>query len=114
MARSRATQCITPADLASLRLANHRLTTHATLSPSDVVVAMGAIQAQDYRSALWAVGVRARGATLADVERALADAAIVRTWAMRGTLHLVPPRDRAVRAPRPGRLGGDRRGAART
>lgn len=54
---------------------------------------MGAVQAQDYRGALWAVGLRLRGAVEAGVEAAIADRTIVRTWPMRGTLHFVPAED---------------------
>ena len=48
------------------------------------------IQAQDARAAALAVRARTTGLTMADVERArVEERAIVRTWAMRGTLHLV-------------------------
>ena len=61
--------------------------------PGEVVRWLGAVQAQDYPAALWAVGLRAPGATAATVERAVAERAIVRTWPMRGTLHFVSPGD---------------------
>jgi Winged helix DNA-binding domain len=48
---------------------------------------MGAMQAQDYQQALWAVGLRMRAPTLAAVEASLASGKIVRTWPLRGTLH---------------------------
>ena len=47
------------------------------------------MQAQDYRNALWAIGLRTTGATEASVEHAIANREIVRTWPMRGTLHFV-------------------------
>jgi hypothetical protein len=47
------------------------------------------MQAQDYASAKWAVGLRCCGATDATIERAIADKTIVRTWLMRGTLQVV-------------------------
>jgi hypothetical protein len=75
-------------------------------TPEQVVRALGAVQAQDYAGALWAIGLRLGSslegsaadpivpqATLVDVERAVSDATIVRTWAMRGTLHFVPAAD---------------------
>src|SRR5690606_9955200 len=52
-----------------------------------------ALQAQDYAQAVWAIGVRTESATLADVERAIEDARILRTWPMRGTIHFVPAHD---------------------
>jgi hypothetical protein len=48
---------------------------------------MGAMQAQDYQQALWAVGLRMRAPTLATVEAALASGKIILTWPLRGTLH---------------------------
>jgi hypothetical protein len=54
---------------------------------------MGAVQAQDYLAALWAVGVRMPGATEAGIELALAERRIVRTWPLRGTLHFVAAAD---------------------
>jgi hypothetical protein len=59
----------------------------------EVVAHLGAVQAQDYLGALWAVGSRMRAAVESDVERALADRSIVRCWPMRGTLHFVAAED---------------------
>ncbi len=53
----------------------------------------GAMQAQDYSSILWSLGRRLPGWTIADVEAALERGEAVRTWPMRGTIHLVPARD---------------------
>jgi hypothetical protein len=39
----------------------------------DVVARLGSVQAQDYRGALWAVGLRLTEARESDVERALAE-----------------------------------------
>jgi hypothetical protein len=84
---------MTPLDIARLRLANQQITAHTNMSPQQVVAALGAMQAQDYRSALWAVGLRLSEASEADIERAVAGGAIVRTWAMRGTLHFLASAD---------------------
>ena len=84
---------MTPHDIARLRLANQQITVHASKTPQQVVGALGGAQAQDYRSALWAIGLRLSGATQPDVEEALTNASIVRTWAMRGTLHFVSSAD---------------------
>ena len=62
-------------------------------SPHDVVSRLGAMQAQDYLGALWAIGLRSAKASQADVERAIADRQLVRTWPMRGTLHFVASED---------------------
>jgi len=62
-------------------------------TPLAVVSHFGAVQAQDYLGALWAVGLRMRDAVEADVERALAERSIVRLWPQRGTLHFVASED---------------------
>jgi hypothetical protein len=54
---------------------------------------MGAMQAQDYHQALWAIGLRMEAATVAQVEQAIAAGHILCTWPMRGTIHFVPPDD---------------------
>lgn len=61
--------------------------------PSQVVAWLGAVQAQEYLSALWALGLRTRQATEASLEQALADKTVVRTWPMRGTIHFVEASD---------------------
>lgn len=80
-------------ELAELRLYNQRVVDPVTTNAAEVVQWLGAVQAQDYKQALWAVGLRTKGATVSDVERAIADGEIVRTWPMRGTLHFVPAQD---------------------
>lgn len=80
-------------NLSRQRLSNQRLTHAGFVEPADVVAWFGAVQAQDYRGALWGVGLRMRRAVEADIERALAARAIVRTWPLRGTLHFVAPAD---------------------
>lgn len=63
------------------------------LHAGEVVFWLGAIQAQDQASAEWSIGVRAPGMIQAAVEQAIAERAIVRTWALRSTLHLVSASD---------------------
>lgn len=77
--------------LAHRRAAGQRL--GAPLAAGEVVSWLGAVQAQDYLASLWAVGVRTLSAAAADVEAALAAGTIVRTWALRGTIHLVAATD---------------------
>lgn len=80
-------------ELVVSRLANQHLTKPSLENPADVVQWLGAVQGQDYRGALWGIGLRTRGATEVDVEKAIASRSIVRTWPMRGTLHFVPATD---------------------
>jgi len=84
---------MTSSDIARLRLHNQRIARATFEHPSDVVAWLGAVQAQDYLGALWAVGLRMRNAVEADIEQALADRTIIRTWPMRGTLHFVAAAD---------------------
>jgi len=80
-------------DIAHQRLSNQRIDGEKFKKPEEVVTWMGAIQAQDYLQSLWAIGLRMQSATVADIEQAIADRKILRTWPLRGTLHFVPPED---------------------
>jgi hypothetical protein len=82
-----------PADVVKLRLHAQCIATTTFTRPAEVVAWLGAVQAQDYLGALWAVGLRLARARERDVEKALADRSIVRTWPMRGTLHFVAAAD---------------------
>ena len=75
------------------RVSAHHLDLGDRPSAAAAVRSMLALQAQDYRGGLWSVGARAWHLTEADVERALREREIVRTWPMRGTLHLVEADD---------------------
>jgi hypothetical protein len=79
-------------DLVRRRLAR-QLGRRAFTDATDVVRSFGAVQAQDYLGALWAIGLRAPPLSETDVEEALGDRRIVRTWPMRGTLHFVAAAD---------------------
>lgn len=80
-------------DVARTRLASQGISDPRFRTPHDVVSWLGAIQAQDYLGALWAVGLRMREAVEADIERALAERSIVRSYPLRGTLHFVAAED---------------------
>ena len=80
-------------DIGPLRLAALGVTTSVGSTVAEVVAHLGAMQAQDYLGALWSIGLRLPGVTEADVEAAIAERTIVRTWPMRGTLHFVAAED---------------------
>ena len=88
---------LTPAVLGRLRLVSQGLAGAGSGAgfgdPAAAVRWMTAMQAQDLGAALWAVGQRVPGARSADVRAALDRGEIVRSWPMRGTLHLVAPED---------------------
>jgi hypothetical protein len=81
------------ADIARQRLANQHLVLTRLEKPVDVVAKLGAIQAQDYAAAKWAVAQRTRGAVDATVEQSLIDGSIIRTHVLRPTWHFVTPAD---------------------
>ena len=80
-------------DVIRRRLANQFLTRSGPKRASDVVRSLGAVQAQDYAGAKWALAQRTKGATDADVERELSDGTILRTHVLRPTWHFVAPTD---------------------
>jgi hypothetical protein len=80
-------------DIAHQRLHNQGIASAAFEEAGDVVRWFGAVQAQDYLGALWAVGLRMRNAVAADIEQAIADGDIVRLHPMRGTWHFVAAED---------------------
>jgi hypothetical protein len=84
---------MTNLDIAHQRLHNQLITQRAFEKPGDVVEWLGAVQAQDYAAAKWAVGLRLQGVTGDDIEQAFAGGAILRTHVMRPTWHFVSPAD---------------------
>lgn len=84
---------MTNLDIAHQRLYNQHIASATCEHPVAVVKWFGAVQAQDYRSALWALGLRMHNAVEAGIDQAMADGAIVRTHPMRGTWHFVAAED---------------------
>jgi len=82
----------TPAQLRTMRLAAQGIAVPG-LGPTAAVERMTAVQGQDLGQVLWAIGVRAPGATRDDVRAAFDRAELVRSWPMRGTLHAMRPDD---------------------
>ena len=80
-------------DIARQRLNNQQIAEGKLTRPGEVVIWLGAMQAQDYNSVGWAVGLRCQDATNTDIEQAVAERTILRTWLLRGTLHFVSPID---------------------
>ena len=76
-------------DILTIRLTSQQIASSESSTPSDVVARLLAMQAQDHRGALWSIGLRLPGSSVADIERAIANRTIVRTWPMRRTLHYV-------------------------
>jgi hypothetical protein len=79
--------------IARLRLAAQLISSAPAGGAADAVRWMLAMQAQDEPGVRWSVGLRTAGATEADVAAACDAGEIVRSWPLRGTLHLVAAED---------------------
>jgi Winged helix DNA-binding domain len=78
------------------RLQRHLLEPPGTLEAPQVVQRLCGVQAQVPSSAELAVRVRQARSRPGEVQEALADGRLMRTWAMRGALHLLEPRSGAA------------------
>ena len=76
-----------------LRLRNQKLSEPTFQQPDDVVRWFGAVQAQDFHGAKWALALRTQNASHALVEDAFNRGAILRTHLLRPTWHFVAPED---------------------
>jgi hypothetical protein len=82
------------AGIARRRLLNQCITRPRQRRASDVVAWLGAVQAQEYEPAKWALGLRMRdGAADGEIERAFDEGRILRTHVLRPTWHFVTPAD---------------------
>jgi len=77
----------------ALRMRRHLLDPVGTMAVPGVVRRLCGVQAQVASSAELAVRVRRRASRKGEVARALSDGRLIKTWAMRGTLHLLTPED---------------------
>jgi hypothetical protein len=77
--------------IAGTRLANHQLADTKFTTCRQIALWMGAMQAQDFNMAKWAIGVRIPGCTDKTVMESFNRGEILRTHVMRPTWHLVAP-----------------------
>lgn len=77
----------------SARLVNQKLSSPGLREAVDVVRWFGAVQAQDFGAAKWALALRMRKASDAAIEDAFNKGEILRTHVMRPTWHFVAPED---------------------
>ncbi|MCF6506947.1 winged helix DNA-binding domain-containing protein [Blastococcus sp. MG754426] len=80
-------------DVALLRLVAQRLAGPPATDAAAAVHRLLAVQGQDFPGAVTSVALRTRARDRAAVLHALDTGAVVRSWPMRGTLHLVPAGD---------------------
>jgi hypothetical protein len=84
---------MTNIEIVKQRLCNQHLAGAWLKRPDEIVQWLGAVQAQDYAGAKWALGLRLPGATDDEIERAFTEGAILRTHVLRPTWHFVAPAD---------------------
>jgi hypothetical protein len=80
-------------NIPALRLHSQQIEQPRLQQLTEVAAYLGALQGQDYTGAKWSIGLRLPGSTEAQIEATIAARQIVRTWLMRGTLHLVAAED---------------------
>lgn len=80
-------------DIIQQRLLTQQLSYPSFERPEDVVTWFGAIQAQDFAAAKWAISLRSKNQTDADIEKAFNEGKILRIHIMRPTWHFVNPQD---------------------
>jgi Winged helix DNA-binding domain len=80
-------------EVALLRLVAQRLAGPRSATVTEAVRWLTAVQAQQLPGALTSVALRTADGARADVEAALKAGEVVRSWPMRGTLHLVAAED---------------------
>jgi hypothetical protein len=76
-----------------LRLSAQRIEPREKLSVEAVLGQLFATQAQDFIQGGWALGLRAAGSTLGDLNEALESGTVIRSAPFRGTLHFMLPDD---------------------
>jgi len=80
-------------DVLALRLRNQKLSSPDFAEPADVVRWFGAVQAQDFNAAKWALALRMREPAHSAIQSAYDEGRIVRTHVMRPTWHFVARED---------------------
>src|SRR5690242_16316503 len=79
--------------IAHQRLHMQHLAGPPLATPEEVVGWLGAVQAQDYPAAQWALGLRRPAGRDTVIEQAFTEGRILRTHVMRPTWHFVTPAD---------------------
>jgi len=80
-------------DIRDFRLVSQQLAGTTLKTAKDIVGRLGAMQAQDYAMAKWAIGVRLPGSTNRTIETAINKGEIIRTHLLRPTWHFATAED---------------------
>ena len=75
------------------RLTTQRLTGDAPPTAAEVVRVLGCVQSQEYAHALWSLGMRTSGLTVAGVQAEFDSGSFLRTHILRPTWHFVAAED---------------------
>ena len=92
------------------RLIRHQIAGTSFTKPEELVNYYGAMQAQDYSMAKWAIGLRLPNVTEAGIEEKFNSGKILRTHILRPTWHFISPQNirwmLSISAPRVHQLNG--------
>lgn len=80
-------------DVANTRLILQQITATKFKTDKEIVGWMGAMQAQDFNMAKWAIGLRLKKATEQNIDAAINSGEIIRTHLLRPTWHFVSADD---------------------
>ncbi|NOT99365.1 MAG: winged helix DNA-binding domain-containing protein [Sideroxydans sp.] len=80
-------------NIAQLRLHNQHIAKTHFVQPEQVISHFGGMQGQDFPGVKWSIGLRLPQTTDVHIRRVFDERKIVRTWPMRGTLHVVAAAD---------------------
>lgn len=80
-------------DIGNLRLLSQQIIESKCKTPKEILGWMGAMQAQDFNMAKWAIGLRLKKATEKNIDEAINSGEIVRTHLLRPTWHFVSADD---------------------
>lgn len=80
-------------NISNVRLITQQIAATTFISPKEIVGWMGAMQAQDYRMAKWAIGLRLPGQSDSLIDHSFNKGEILRTHVLRPTWHFVSAED---------------------
>lgn len=84
---------IDPDNISSLRSLNQQITVSKFKTAKEIASWLGAIQAQDYNMAKWALGIRLPNSTEIVINNEIDSGGIIRTHLLRPTWHIVSSND---------------------
>jgi hypothetical protein len=84
---------MTPEEITTLRLYNQNISEKRYTDVAELVKWMVAFQSQDYTQSKWALGARLDKSSDAEIEKAFEERKIIRSWPLRGTIHITAAED---------------------